>query len=417
VLVVTDGANEQSGGKMTSYADVLRTLSRVNFKRISGHEVRIDVIGFNFVPGQFDREARLQELQSLAADSGGRFFDATDPMKLGTSLRQSLRMMRWRVEGAGAPREAATIGNSLDLPDPVNGQTDSYDVVLDAGPSSPRRRIGVSGGESLDLRVTGNGRLLQFERYTGGSEQGIRDSYDDLPDPGDPKRRWFVAAHLARRELGSVRFPISIQNGKPADFSPRPLEMWAEVRPKMADNTLGSPYILWDLDYQPSRPVPVIELVAPSWPAAAASAEIRTWFRFTPTSPDMVLPLADLVPGVERVVDVANMPQSRLRLFLSPAGEKDQVQLTVIEEHDVSKAAGVSLLRVAVSPSCQRAVHSRHQNSIRVRHTFLIATVQGKLPAAAACTVTDSRRIQEGAVGLRSQIGLPAVLTVPVPSE
>jgi hypothetical protein len=131
----------------------------------------------------------------------------------------------------------------------------------------------------------------------------------------------------------------------------------------------------------------------------------------------MVLPLADLVPGVERVVDVANMPQSRLRLFLSPAGEKDQVQLTVIEEHDVSKAAGVSLLRVAVSPSCQRAVHSRHQNSIRVRHTFLIATVQGKLPAAAACTVTDSRRIQEGAVGLRSQIGLPAVLTVPVPSE
>jgi hypothetical protein len=185
----------------------------------------------------------------------------------------------------------------------------------------------------------------------------------------------------------------------------------------MADSTLGAPYIFYDLDYQPSRPVPVIDLVAPSWPKAAASAEIRTWFRFTPTSPDMVLPLADLVPGIDRVVDIANMPRSRLRLFLTPSGEKDRTQLTVIEEHDASGTAEIPLLRVTVSPPCQRAVHSRQQNSIRVRHTFIIATAQGKLPAGAACTVTDSRRIQEGAVGLRSQIGLPAVLTVPVPSE
>jgi hypothetical protein len=417
VLVVTDGANEQSGGKMTSYSDVLRTLSRVNFKRISGHEVRIDVIGFNFVPGQFNREARLQELQSLAADSGGRFFDATDPMKLGTSLRQSLRMMRWRVEGTGAPRESATLGSALSLPNPINGQTDNYDVVLDAGPSSPRRRIGVSGGESLDLRVTGNGRGLDFQRYTGGTEQGIRDSYDDLPDPGDAKRRWFIAAHLARRELQTIRFPISIQNAKAADFSPRPIEMWAEIRPKLPDNTLASPYILWDISYQASRPVPVIDLVIPNWPSVAASAEISTWFRWTPTAPDMVLPLSDLVPGVDRVVDVTNMPHSRLRLFLSPSVEKDRIQLTVIEEHDANGVAEVPLLRVTVSPPCQRAIHSRHQNSIRVRHTFLIATVQGRLPPGAACTVTDSRRIREGAVGLRSQIGLPATLAVPVPTE
>jgi hypothetical protein len=131
----------------------------------------------------------------------------------------------------------------------------------------------------------------------------------------------------------------------------------------------------------------------------------------------MVLPLSDLVPGVDRVVDVTNMPHSRLRLFLSPSVEKDRIQLTVIEEHDANGVAEVPLLRVTVSPPCQRAIHSRHQNSIRVRHTFLIATVQGRLPPGAACTVTDSRRIREGAVGLRSQIGLPATLAVPVPTE
>jgi len=161
----------------------------------------------------------------------------------------------------------------------------------------------------------------------------------------------------------------------------------------------------------------VIDLVAPNWPSVSAAADIRVWFRFTPTAPDMVLPLSDLVPGIDRVVDIANIPRSRLRLFLSPATEKDQVQLTVIEEHDANGAAEIPLLRVTVSPQPQRAVHSRHQNSIRVRHTFTIATVQGKLPAGAACTVMDSRRLQEGAVGIRSQIGLPAALVVPVPTE
>jgi len=275
----------------------------------------------------------------------------------------------------------------------------------------------VSGGESLDLRVTGNGRGLEFQRYTGGTEQGIRDSYDELPDPSDAKRRWFIAAHLARRELQSVCFPISIQNAKTTDFSPRPLEMWAEVRPKLPDNTLASPYVFWDLNYQTSRPVPVIDLVAPNWPPAAASADIRVWFRFAPTQPDMVLPLSELVPGVDRVVDVANRPQSRLRMFLSPSAEKDRTQVTVIEEHDANGAAEAPLLRVTVSPGCVRAVHSRQQNSIRVRHTFMVATAHGKLPAGAACTVTDSRRIREGAVGLRSDIGLPATLAVPVPTE
>ncbi|MEI8319706.1 MAG: hypothetical protein WCH79_17320, partial [Planctomycetia bacterium] len=417
VLVVTDGANEQSGGRMATCNDVIRTLSRVNARRTTPNEIRIDVIGFDMMPGQTDREMRLQDLQSIAADSGGKYFDATDPGRLATALRKSLRLLRWGVEGAGAPPEKIALDHELRLREPSGGRTDAYDVVLDAGAGSPRRGISVSGGESLDLHVVGNGRALEFQRYTGGTEQGLRDSRSLLADPSDPRRRWFVGAHQARREPQAVRFPLSIQNGDPTGFSPRPEEMWVEVRPKSADNTLGPPYVFWDVQWQPSRPVPVVDLVAPEWPANAVAAEIRAWFRFKPTPPGMVIPLADLVPGVERVFDIKSMPGSRVRLFLQPLRGEPEVLLTVAEEHDSIPGNAWPVVRVSVPGSCTKAVHSWQPGTSQVLHSFTLETVQGQLAPNAACLITDRREILKGAVGIEHDLDTAKPLAVPVPLE
>jgi len=89
----------------------------------------------------------------------------------------------------------------------------------------------------------GRGRGLEFRRYEGGTEQGLRDSQENLRDPVDPSRRWFIGAHLAKREGTTVSFPISLQNGDPTSFSPRPVEMWVEVTPKTASGVAVSQYI------------------------------------------------------------------------------------------------------------------------------------------------------------------------------
>ena len=418
VLAVTDGANDQSGGTIVSSSDVLRTLSRVNFKRSTQSEVRVDVVGFNLVAGRYDREIRLQELQSLAADSGGRYYDASDPVKLASSLKNSLRIINWGVEGGLAPRDLVQLDEAILLPRPVGGRTDTYDVKLDAGPSSPRRRVAVSGNEGLELFLAGGGRSLEFRRYDGGTEQGLRDSVTNLPDPSDPSRRCFIGAHMALRDGTSIMLPVSIQNADARGFSPRPVEAWVEVQPKSPGGKVGLPYVFYDLSWQPFRPVPVLNLTATNWPPLATTAEIRCWFRFRTAEPEVAIPLQDLVPGVERSFDIKSLPGSTVRALVSASeSTAHTLRLSVIEEHPQPTANNLPLLKVAVSPGCLRAVHILEPGTGRVRHEFEVAIVDGQLSGDVRLLVTDRQAIVKSAAGSLTASGAPEPLIVPIPAN
>ena len=418
VLAVTDGANDQSGGTIVTSSDVLRTLSRVNFKRSTRNEVRVDVIGFNLVAGRFDREIRVQELQSLAGDSGGRYFDANDPAKLATSLRNSLRISRWGVEGGLAPRDLVELDEAISLPRPVGGRSDTYDVKLDAGPSSPRRRVTVSGNEGIELFLAGGGRSLEFRRYDGGTEQGLRDSVTNLPDPSDPSRRSFIGAHMAVRDGTTITLPVSIQNSDASGFSPRPVEAWVEVQPKSPGGNVGLPYVFYDLSWQPFRPAPVLNLTATNWPPLATTAEIRCWFRFRTAEPEVAVPLQDLVPGVERGFDIKCLPGSTVRAVVSASESTPRsLRLSVIEEHPQPTSNSLPLLKVAVSPGCLRAVHILEPGTGRVRHEFEVAMVDGQLSGDVRLFVTDRQAIIKNAVGSLTASGSPEPLIVPIPAK
>jgi hypothetical protein len=413
VLVVTDGANDQTGGRYVTASAVEDQLARRNGRRRV--PLRIDVVGFGYAANARDRGSRMDDVRNLATGSGGRFYEAANAESLAKSLRESMRVIRWQVRGPNAPRETVGLGASLTLPPSLAGRPQAYEAVLESGANPPRRGFEAEGGEAIDLFVGGGGRSLEFRRYDGGTEQGLRDSRTNLFAPSDPQRVCFVGAHLASRFGDSVRFPLSIQNANAAEFSPRPVESWVEVAPRSSDGAIGAPFVFYDLSFQPNRPVPVLDLVAANWPRSADRAEIRGWFRFTKTPPDIAVPLADLTPGVERRLELAGLPGSEIRVSLAPAEAADHVQLSVLESHPATLADKLPCVRVCVTPGCLRAVHVVEPETGRVRHEFTVRVEGGRMPQDVQLLIADKQRVLNGAVSVTAAGGLP--LAVPVPAE
>lgn len=412
VLVVTDGANDQTGGRYVTASAVQDQLARKNGRRRA--PLRIDVVGFGYTANATDRASRMDEVRNLATGSGGRFYEAANAESLARSLRESMRLIRWQVRGPDAPRESAGLGASLTLPPAPAGRPRAYEAVLESGVNPPRRGFETEGGEAIDLSISG-GRRLEFRRYDGGTEQGLRDSRSNLFAPSDPQRLFFVGAHLASRFGDSVRFPLSIQNANAAEFSPRPVESWVEVTPRSGDGAVGAPFVFYDLSFQPNRPVPVLDLVAARWPRSADRAEIRGWFRFTKTPPDAAVALADLPPGVERRLELTGLPGSEIRVSLAPVEAADHVKLSVLESHPATLADKLPCVRVCVTPACLRAVHIVEPETGRVRHEFTVRLEGGRIPQDVQLLITDRQRVLNGAVSLTAA-GEPP-LAVPVPAE
>jgi hypothetical protein len=413
VLVVTDGANDQTGGTIVTAAGVEDRLARLNSRRTM--PLRVDIVGFAMFADAMERAMRMGELRDLASASGGRFYEAANADNLARSLRQSLRVLQWQVTGPGAPRDPANLGDSVRLPLSLPGQPQAYEVVLEAGPTSPRRGVAVEGGEGLELFVTGGGRGLECRRYDGGTEQGLRDSRSEVVDPANPRRRSFIGAHMATRTGDTIRFPISVQNANAAEFSPRPVEMWVEVTPFAAGQPTGAPFVVYDLALQPARPVPVFDLVARNWPRNADAAEIRAWFRFAAIAPDMAVPVSELVPGAERSLTIAGFPNSEIRATLAAPDSPDTLRLSVVENHPPQRATQLPALRVVVAPNCLRAVHVVEPETGRVRHEFTLKAEGGRVPANTMLQITDRQRIVNGAASATAG-GAPP-LAVPVPAE
>jgi len=413
VLVVTDGANDQTGGRSVTASAVEDQLARKNGRRRI--PLRIDIVGFGFASQATDRASRMDDVRNLATGSGGRFFEAANAESLAKSLRESMRVLRWQVRGPNAPRETAGLGASLTLPPSLAGRPQAYEAVLESGANPPRRGFEAEGGEAIDLFVGGGGRRLEFRRYDGGTEQGLRDSRTNLFAPSDPQRLFFVGAHLASRFGDRIRFPLSVQNANAAEFSPRPVENWVEIAPRSNDGSVGAPFVFYDLSFQPNRPVPVLDLVAMHWPRSADRAEIRGWFRLTKTPPDVAVTLADLTPGVERRLELAGLPGSEIRVTLAPAEVADRLQLSVLESHPAAIADKLPCARVCVTPGCLRAVHIVEPETGRVRHEFTVRAEGGRVSQDSQLLITDKQRIVNGAVSLTA--AGEAQLTVPVPAE
>lgn len=408
VVVVTDGVNDQTGVQpLTMARDVRETLAAVNRGRAA--PVHVDVIAFDLRGGG---QAK-RELETLARESGGQFVEAADPSALLTALRKFLALARWDVRDDARVIAAAELGAAVELPASGDATAMPYRVSIE-GREDTAARVAVSGGEALELFVTANGRGLEHRRYDGGTEQGLRDRQAGITDPLDRTVRWFVGAHLPRREGTGVRFPISVQNDDESLFTPRPVVWWAEVVP---DGVPGArPFVIYDADYQPRRPVPVIDLTVPDWPREASQAAIRVWFSMQPPEPAATISVNGLTGGVQQRFTFPDLAGIGIDAEFEKQGS-DRGRITVVERHPREAAGGLPRLRVVCGPRCDRAVHVVDAAAAEVRHEFDIPLENGGVPKDTRISFIAADRLKERSVGPLAPAGAIQPLRVTIPTD
>jgi hypothetical protein len=412
VIVITDGVNDQYQGPFTTAAQVRETLQAVGKGRTG--RVPIDAIALDLRPKPGE-QAAFDELKGLVRDAGGQFRDAADLPKLMESLREFLQLARWElVDGRGSARQAE-LGAAVTVdPPPAAEPPLGYTLQLEGRPQTATK-VAVAGGESLELFVSADGTRLEHRRYDGGTEQGIRARHEDLPDPADPQQRWFVAAHLPKREgSAAVRFPVSIQNADETRFSPRPVDIWAEVRPEGIAGV--QPFVFVDAAFEQNRPVPVIDLTVPNWPKDAGWAQIGLWFCTRPLEPAGVIAADELRFMEAKEFRWPRLAGVTIEASLEKAGT-ERARLTVVERHAAGAEGGLPRLRVRLEPACERAEHVVDPSAGSVRHAFDIALDQGRVPKGTRLTVVDHDRLKEQAVGPAVVGGRVEFLRVPLPRD
>lgn len=411
VLVVTDGANDQSGGQIVSAYGVTEQLARKNLSRPL--PLRIDIIGYALEAEAIPRALRMGEVRDLAERSGGKFFEAADPTALVRSLRESLRLVDWKIDDKSFAGKLFSLGDTAVLPQTKESQAADYDIVLDFGNSATTRRLAAENNTSLQLYVAGGGRSLEFRRYDGGTEQGIRDSRSGLVDPLEPRRKIFFGAHLATRSGAEIRIPLSVQNDDAKSFSQRPTDIWFEVQPLSDGKPVGSPYVFYDPALQQDRTVPVFDLVCSQWPRDANSAAITAWVRFDSLSPDRTIRVSDLVEGEQGKIDFPGLPDSTITIVRKAGAVSGQIEIIVDEQHPAELASQLPLLRVQQSADCRSVVHVVEPDSGRVRHRFIVDASSNRMPSAIRIELTDKKHIVSGAVG--TPLSGDPQLVVPIP--
>ncbi len=114
-------------------------------------------------------------------------------------------------------------------------------------------------------------------------------------------------------------------------------------------------------------------------------------------------------------MEIPNLPGSIVQIKAMPVERPDRMRLVVLEEHPVTMADRLPLLRLAVSPQCLLAVHTVESGTGRVRHLFEVALVDGQLSSEVLFKLTDLRQIHAGSIGSAVFGGGPGKLVVPVP--
>ena len=411
VLVVTDGANDQSGGQFTTASGVTRQLSQKNLRR--SIPLRIDIIGFALESNGMERAMRMAEVRDVAHNSGGKFYEATDPAALLKSLRDSFRLLQWSVSGPNAVNKTLHLEETCILPRSIPRSIVNYDAFLETGPRPPSRYFAAENNTSLDLYVTNGGRSIEFRRYDGGTEQGLRDSRSGLVDPIDSRRKSFFGVHLASRTMNDVRIPISIQSDEASSYSQRPTNIWVEVQPLKQDKPIGIPYTFYDMTLQKNRPVPVFDLIAPQWPPLATKALVKAWFRFDQVNPDLAILVNDLPEDVEKGFPFPGLPGSEILVTRKKPQSKNIIEVSVVEKHPTEQSSHLPLLKAVVSNASISASHMVEPDICRIRHTFLIQATNGQISDNVRLEFTDQQRLIAGATSTISDGGMPLVIPIP----
>ena len=394
IIAITDGVDDRSD--VDAGDKILPSHVKEAIDSLGAGKVRLDIVAINtqdkdiqqhvdrIMPNHTpaDREeefkervGRRDELVDLARHTGGEFYPADDPDRLLAALKDSLQLSRYEVvklPGGGQPVASMPLGKKAQIQQASDAEVD-YLVRVPDREQPAQAKITLLGGEGLELYLNRPAnRLLEHRRYYDQERAAGRDSVEEVPNPGrsddSEPASLFIAAHLPARDGSSVRFDVSIQNQDETAFSPRPVEAWVQISPLVSGGEPAGDYIFYDLVFVEDRPVPVIECVAPLWPAGAERAEIRMFCKFRATEAEKtnVITVDEFADRGTYAVD--GVPGVRFRLEKRRGEAGRDYRIVVVESH--SEGSRLDVVKIAMDPPPKLTVHRFRHKTADVYHTF-----------------------------------------------
>lgn len=421
LVVITDGKDDQPFDKSRKFTtrEEVRKAVLADRRAHPGSPVRIQVL--DCAPTE---RSNLRDL--IKDELGGDYIPVTAWGELERKLQDALGLAEYEVAPADAASGAATVDERVGLPATVKdafgpGRKFRYQVRLVGRSAAVESPIELEGGEAIKLLLARNSGAEQLlhERYDRGGQTELETAVsphtlNPAAQPGAVDENFnpaefYIAAHRPEIRSGgqngkTVAFPLSIQNGDPRRFSPRPAEAWVEITPVFAGGqAAGGPYPICDLSFEPQRPVPVLDCVVPEWPVAAKAAELRVWLKLARTRPALEQTIAELEtePGQLRPLRLPGSANAELGLQTEET--PDGCRLTIDEEHPVEQAA-VEWLRLETLAPADEIRRTYNYEGRFARHEFLFRGKTRPQIRGDKLQIVTRRELQAGAVAVEKPL-------------
>ena len=400
VVVITDGVNYQFNPRSEMAKTAQDVLTADAVRRIPLH-----IVGFGIEANETQQAQR--EFSRLASETGGQYVSVSEAAALADTLEDILQRRPYSVASPLGRTLKAPIGTAIDLAWELDDPQD-YTVTVDAL-SEP---VEVTGGEAVELFISQDGQSLISAAYDAGAPR-----FADLVggSPRDPQGVR-LGVHQPLREGTTVTFDLSLQHAQQR-FVRRPREVWIEITPIMGDNrpAPSRKYVIYDPEFVPQTPVPVLRAVAHSWPKEARRSRIDFWCKWTATDPSLVIPcsqLADPGRGDPLGATLDGIPGMKYQVRERPG---TPLRIDFIETY-AADVSGETMVKVditgPVAPS--RILHQFDSANHFATHSFLFDNARDSgLVSAASIRVISRRRMLDDAC----HVEVPVLIEVPSQSD
>jgi hypothetical protein len=363
IVVITDGKDNQGRDAGVKTAKDVKDACK---------GIPIYFVGFDMARDEVD--VATKEFEGIVKECGGAFLNANNPKKLMASLEQSLDLRRYRVRFNDEEVDKAEIDQPLKVPRRAQTEyvVEVVAAVSDDNLQTPKMRL--EGGEFIQIRM--DDRRLEFD---GCLEDGL--VRREMREPQAPGEKFNARVLRPETSDNAVTFPICLENVDPAKFSPRPAEIWVNIKPVMGDGATAPTYTFYDRSFEQGMPVPMMRFRAADWPDAP-SAKIEMWCNMRrKTSPEKgkSLLVSQFGDNRSQVLQFPGMDKVEIEVEIRPPQKDNLLRVSVTEIHP-ELAASLNPLRVEIdsapTATCKRAVHRYSEKYKIAKHTFYFDDVR-----------------------------------------
>jgi Mg-chelatase subunit ChlD len=400
VVVITDGVNYQFNPRPEMAKTAQDVLAADATRRIPLH-----IVGFGIEANETQQAQR--DFSRLASETGGQYVSVSEAAALANTLEDILQRRPYSVVSPLGRTVKAPIGTAIDLSWELDDPQD-YTVAVDAL-SEP---VELTGGEAIELFISQDGQSLISAAYDAGAPRFAALVGGSPRDPRGVR----LGVHQPLREGTTVTFDLSLQQEQQR-FVRRPREVWIEITPILGDNrpAASRKYVIYDPEFVPQTPVPVLRAIAHSWPKEARRSRIDFWCKWTATEPSLVIPCTQLTEpgrGDPAGATLGGIPGMKYQVRERPG---TPLRIDFIETY-AADVSGETMVKVdiagPVAPS--RILHQFDAANHFATHSFLFDNARDSgLVSSASIRVISRRRMLDDAW----HIEVPVLIEVPSQSD